>query len=386
MPVFSLFFKIAKKHLPKNLIFFVIYIVLILALTGAGTQTKTGDFTAYNYDIVIQDMDNSKASQALIEYLDSIHDIVTLSDYSQESITDNLFYQRISYSLVIPEGFEKNLIGGQNKDLVSYSMRKDSAAGYFLTEQVNGYLDSIYLFTQGGFSVEEAIEHTNETFMDDVTEVKVFEETGKEDNVGMFYYFQYMPYTMIMVICATMSPIMMILHDPELESRMNVSKIGKRKRSLWLGLACATFSLMVWLLFMVVAVVVFGTDLVGSEVGRMCILNSFVFNLVATGIALIIGSFDLKGSAIDLVNNIIALGMSFLCGIFVPQYFLGANVLAVAKFLPAFWYIKIHNMLSGASGEVFSKTSYWNWIGIEMIFVVAIYSVYMVVASQRKKR
>lgn len=385
MPVFNLFYKIMKSHLAKNLIFFGIYVALVVMMSNAGSKTYTSSFEAHEYDIVVQDLDNSHSSQALVSYLDSVHDINILADYSQENIQDNLFYQRISFSLVIPENFEKDLLDGKSKDLYTYSARKDSPASYFLTEQIDSYINSLYLYNKGGFSLEESIGLTNETFMDNTnTQVIEFEKLGSNTNNGLFFYFQYLPYTMLMVICATLSPIMMILHNPELNARMEVSNISRKQRNLQLGFACSTFTILAWLLFMIVSIVFFGSDVYASENGRLLVLNSFVFTLVATGIALIVGNFDLKGSAIDLVTNIVSLGMSFLCGIFVPQYFLGSGVLTVARFLPAYWYIRILNMLSGASSEVFSMDSYWSYLGIESMFIVAIFAVFMVVSSRKK--
>lgn len=77
--------------------------------------------------------------------------------------------------------------------------------------------------------------------------------------------------------------------------------------------------------------------------------------------------------------------MAFMCGVFVPQWLLADNVLAVSKFLPAFWYVKIINMLSGFSGEPYNINLYWQYIGIECIFVVAAFAVFMVASKTRKK-
>lgn len=40
-----------------------------------------------------------------------------------------------------------------------------------------------------------------------------------------------------------------------------------------------------------------------------------------------------------MVSNVIALGMSFLSGVFVPIEFLGDGIIKIAHFLPAYWYI-----------------------------------------------
>ena len=64
--------------------------------------------------------------------------------------------------------------------------------------------------------------------------------------------------------------------------------------------------------------------------------------------------------------------------------FLGKSVLLMSRFLPACWYIKINNMISGFSGDTMSYSNYWTYIGIEFIFFLAIFNVYLVAPKQRK--
>ena len=64
--------------------------------------------------------------------------------------------------------------------------------------------------------------------------------------------------------------------------------------------------------------------------------------------------------------------------------FLGKSVLFMSRFLPACWYIKINNMISGFSGDTMSYSNYWTYIGIEFIFFLAIFSIYLVASKQRK--
>lgn len=84
-----------------------------------------------------------------------------------------------------------------------------------------------------------------------------------------------------------------------------------------------------------------------------------------------------------MIANTIGLGMSFLCGVFVPQKFLGEAVINVAHFLPAYWFIRANNMLAGISDELFSSSKYFSYLGIELLFAVAIFSVVLLVAKTK---
>ena len=85
-----------------------------------------------------------------------------------------------------------------------------------------------------------------------------------------------------------------------------------------------------------------------------------------------------------MLAHIVGLSMSFLCGVFVPQSMLSGSVLAVGRFLPAYWYIRANNMLAGFGKEVFDLGFYWKCIGIQFLFAAAMFALTAVAARQRK--
>ena len=114
-------------------------------------------------------------------------------------------------------------------------------------------------------------------------------------------------------------------------------------------------------------------------------LNSFVYIIATAGIAMIIAQFDLSDNGITAISNIIGLGMSFLCGVFVPQELLTGGVLALGRLFPAYWYTKANNMLFGMSGGVFSTKEYLICIGIEALFAVAFFAVAALLVKQKRE-
>ena len=75
-------------------------------------------------------------SQSIQDYLGSRHNLITLAKTDTESLTDNLFYQQISYVLTIPKGFEAQFLTDTPLKL-SHSIRQDNANGLFVNEQLN---------------------------------------------------------------------------------------------------------------------------------------------------------------------------------------------------------------------------------------------------------
>lgn len=389
MQVYKTFFKIAKKYLSSCIIYFSIFIVLLIAMSKLGTETTNSRFEADTVDFAVIDNDNTTASEALLDYLTGKHKLVTLDDYSNESLQDYMYYEKIEYVLIIPEGYEANLLSGKTENIISHSMRTDSAKGFFFNQDVNAYLDCLNLYLRADYSLSDALDATKDTIeatADTKPETITFEEKNNNVAPGMTSYFQYMAYVMMSGLIIAVSPILITFHKRNLQERLACSSTAVRTQSVGIGLGCITYCLAAWLILMVVAMILYKPENMFSETGLMFILNSFVYTIGITLITLIIGSFNLETNALNLISNVLGLGTSFLCGIFVPLWYLSDKVLIFSQFLPTYWYMKNINMISGASGEAFSIATYWNYIGIEVIFIVALFAIFLLANTQRKKK
>lgn len=389
MQVYKTFFKIAKKYLSSCIIYFSIFIVLLIAMSKLGTETTNSRFEADTVDFAVIDNDNTTASEALLDYLTEKHELVTLDDYSNESLQDYMYYEKIEYVLIIPEGYEANLLSGKTENIISHSMRTDSAKGFFFNQDVNAYLDCLNLYLRADYSLSDALDATNDTIeatADTKPETITFEEKNNNVAPGMTSYFQYMAYVMMSGLIIAVSPILITFHKRNLQERLACSSTAVRTQSVGIGLGCITYCLAAWLILIAVALILYKPENMFSETGLMFILNSFVYTIGITLITLIIGSFNLETNALNLISNVLGLGTSFLCGVFVPLWYLSDKVLIFSQFLPTYWYMKNINMISGASGEAFSRATYWNYIGIEVIFIVALFAIFLLANTQRKKK
>lgn len=386
MQVFKTFAKVAKKKFPNTITYFIVFFVLIIAMSFQADSSSSNQFCVSSVDICLIDEDQSMASQALCDYLGSIHHRVTLDSYDRESLQDNLYYYQIGYIVKIPSGFEERLRSGDYKNLIETSKRHDSASGYFVDCQIDAYLNSVAAYLANGFSLQDALADTNQS-LERVPQVRSirFADAAKSSGTLMYYFFQYLPYVALMILMCGLSPVLMTFHEKKIDARIHCSALANIRISSQLGLACFAYVFFIWIVFLVVAFALTGPSQFFSAAGLMCILNSGVFMLIATAIALLLGSFNLDMNIVNMVSNILSLGMSFLCGIFVPQSILGDKVLAIGRFLPAYWNVRVINMLSPFSDDTLSMPTYWMCIGIQLLFFAALFSVYLAV-EHRKAR
>lgn len=380
MQVFKTFLKIAKKKFPSVLLYYIIFTVVVIAMSKIGASDHETSFTATKTDIYIIDEDDSTASHALSDYLSSMHNPVTLKDTDTMTLQDALYYQKVDYILTIPEGFEEQLTDSDARDFLPVSMRKDNSNGYFVDQQVTEYLSSVRLFMAGGFSLSEAVTKSSESLSkgNDTTVLKLEEKETDGAQIGLTYFFQYLPYVLINMLLLGMTPILMTFNQKDLGARISCSSLSLKSRNAQITLGCIVFSLFVWLLFILTALFIYGPDTLFSINGLHSLLNSAMVLLFSIALTLLVSTFALKQQSLSMIANVASLGLCFLSGIFVPQYLLGKGVLAVAHFLPTYWYIRLNSMLGGISDEILTTAKYWRFIGIQFGFFVAIFCIYLV--------
>ena len=81
-----------------------------------------------------------------------------------------------------------------------------------------------------------------------------------------------------------------------------------------------------------------------------------------------------------MIAQAVGLGMSFLCGAFVPQSLLGDGVLTFARVLPVYWYERANDILSGAQSGGLNDV--WICFGVEAGFLVLLILLTLLKASR----
>lgn len=377
MQVFNAFMKVLRKRIGTAMIWVVIFLIISFTIANnAGTGKPK--FESTKMDICVFDEDNTEASKALTEFLGKKHNIVTVEN-DKDHILDALYYGRADYIMTIKEGYEQKLAAGDIEELFTSYHVHDSYEATLAENLTNEYVGTVNAYLIGGEEMSSALTKTEKALSQEVkVTTETFDKGKKSDGPDeKFFYFQYLPYVFISVMIVALCPVLLKLNQKEIKHRTNCSCITARSQSAQIILGSTVFVLAVWLIFMIAGAVMFG----GIYTGRMwyAVLNSFIFIVISAGISILISAFSPAENVVNVIANIIGLGMSFLCGVFVEQNLLGDGVLNAARFLPAFWYIKANDMLAGTSGETFSKSKLFEYMGIEALFAVAIFAAVIIV-------
>lgn len=372
--------KILKKNIGLISIYLIIFFSTAMILQASAKKEHLEDFEKTRINLAIADQDDSTLSHALTEYLKTIHNVYRISA-EPTVMQEELFYRNAEYIVQIPKDFYKTCIVDENP--LSVTKVPGSYSSFYVDQQINAWLNSIRTYTAAGFSQKEAAAALEQS----VSEVTMYhdEETAVE-TPGYTYYFRYIPFLFLAVLCYSMGYILLAFRKEDIQKRMLASAISTRRQNLEGLLAMFTISLLLWLIAVVGAGVMYGKELLTSKVLGYYLLNTFLMLTIALSLAYLIGLFMKNINMLNGFSNIISLGICFLSGVFVPMNIMDKKVLMVAQFLPVYWYENVNETLSRyhvVSGKV--AVDIWKSMGIEVMFTFALLALILAVSKYKRQ-
>lgn len=377
MQVFKLFFKIAKTKWLATLIFLGIFL-LILNFTDVGGGVQS--FSTSKMSLTVYDHDNTDASKRLYEHLKKNNEIVEIED-DKDKIIDALYITSTNYVIDIKEGYAERLAKGETDGLFTTRYLHDSYTNKLADSTLDNYVGTVKAYLAGGMELDKALDAAEEA-LDIKTDVTM--ETFSDDSPAAksASFFNYMPYALLSIIVSVLCPVLIAMNKKEVGFRTKCSSIKLSSVSAQTVAASGIFVAIIWVFLMILGVGKNG----GMFTGNMwyAVLNSVAFTLVCVAIALLFSELGIDDNAQAFATQVLGLGMAFLCGMFVPQEMLSSGVLAAARFLPAYWYVRANDMVCGMSTETFKLSTVLTCIGIQLLFAAAIFAVSLIVKKQKK--
>ena len=369
MIVFSTFWRIVKKY--KGTI--LLYTVMLIMFGGINlTSNSTNDmFTPTKPNIFIVNKDsNMGLTKNLINYLKKNTNVVSLED-DEEKINDALFYRDISYVIYIPKNYSKDVL--DKKDVtIDIKSSKDYTSS--LTEMM---LDK-YLNVQSNLvnitnNQDELVNMINNT-LDVNSEVVVSSKLDNSYLNRVSRYFNFGSYSLLAVIIFIVTLVINSFKENTINKRIIVSSFNYKKHNSLLMLSSFVYSLIVWVLFSLLSVILLGKDMISLR-GILYFVNTFMLVMPTLSFGILISTLVNNKDSIGGIVNVVSLGSAFLCGAFIPTEYLPKIVLSIAHIFPAYYFIDSNNLLSSMEIINFSNLipifiNYFVLIIFMLIFIV----------------
>ncbi len=336
MQVYKVFFQILNKQKGFIIMYLSIFLSISLVVSGQARDNEEKMFEGKEYTFTVFDGDQSAVSKNLVAYLEDNYEQVELND-DKEMIQDALYNRKVACVVRIPKGFGEEVLHGDARG----KMELTAIPGTFYEEtfrgMINRYVSMIRSYELGGFSEEEALKRADEASRQKAT-VSLATEGAASQRGMMYYFFLYLPYVMIAICINVIGVILIIFHRKEVKERNLCSAYSLTKTNMQLFAGSVTAMLGLCIIFCLIMLVTSGTEIFSAKGGLHC-LNMLAFSLVSLGLVFFVGQLVKGHNALSMCGTVLSLGMSFLCGIFVPLEMLGDGLVKVAHFLPAYWYV-----------------------------------------------
>jgi len=378
MKIFKAFFMVMRKYTYN----FSMYLGIFCGVLFGGVLPNVDQNTAQKYvsptvEYAILDLDDSELSRGLSEYLEKTHEKKEVRSFDEELIRDDLYCRYIGAAIVLEKGFQEGFEKGESAEYIKFYDIPDNTYAVVFSGCVQEYLKQVRIGTRGGLTIGESAAKAGEQLVNKI-EVTYPEDGASGARDKTYYFFLYLPWILTLMMVVALTPVLARLNEERIRKRVNASpyKFSRMNTEIYLAMFIVGFGVCV-----VLFAIALMTGTVNSNVG-LYVINMFVMMLVALSITFLVSKFVKNDMIISLIGNVLGLGMSFLCGVFVPQSVMSPTILKVAHILPAYWYVKANDAINAYKPG--NLSSVLGPIGVELLFAVTLFGIGLYAAKVKR--
>ncbi len=346
MIVCKAFLKVIRKNIGMIIIYTVIFLVFSVANSRTGETQTT--FVSEKPSVCLVTEDDSLLSDCLCRYIGEHMEIV---DLPEQDRADALFYKEICSIIRIPKHYGRNVCSGE-QTAVGIQTSVDYKAEFVkLMLERFGRVQNIYVKTTDS---EQELVNAIESALESSVKVEVASALDEKALTAASDFYNFAAYSMMACIVFIICLVLSSFNEIMIRKRTLVSSMPYGKYSTLLMLSSCLYAMAVWAVLVLLSFCIV-PDGMKTDRGIWYVMNGCLYMLVSLTLAYLLSTV-LKGkNAITGIVNVITLGCSFLCGVFVPADYLPDSVMAVARVLPTYWYVQTNELLK--TTETLDKTT-----------------------------
>lgn len=384
MQTFKLVMRLFKSHRNSLLIIIGVFFGIAVIMSDLNSSKASGDFTATRLCIGMVDEGNGTIADFIRDYFGEEHDLKDFQ-YDEKEIVNELYWKSVDYVLMIPEKADEEFLKKDGKiSLNCMKVPGHSANGLFETE-LQICLAKLHALLNAGFSMEEAQEKLL-SMKDEKAEVIMAKTVNENSRDRISRFLMYVPYLFIAICVEGIGFILLIVNGRLVKSRVECSSTAMKERIAGITLGILCFGLFIYLMVFAVGAVLSGGSLFTDSRTPYFMLNAFVLLLFSLSLGFLTGMIAKSTASLNGYQNIFALALCFLGGVFVPQEVLGEKALQVGRLLPTYWYVvsteQISSMVKVTAkfNEEIMKNSF-----IIFCYAAAVFSLALLVMATKRR-
>lgn len=382
MQVYKTFLKISLKSITSAFAYIIVFLALSLIITKNGNKSDISSFMAEKINVAIVDKDQTTTSKALSKFIGTKNTLHSLN-MEKDEWRDELYYRNIDYILVIEKGFEQHLNQADLKRHIKSYKNPDSTSSFIIRSETETFIRNLNYYQNAGFSQDESLKKAAAIGKIRTQTDLVKGESTIEKPTAMSFFFTFAPYVLLCILINTVGPMLIIWNRKEIKKRTEISSLSLSKRNLALIGAVATFSSLVFIIYLITCMGFFKNDFFTLQ-GFYYAVNAFIYLLVCISATYLVAQLSSKLNSLSMWSNGLGLSTSFLCGVFVVRDLLPDHVVTFSKCLPTYWYINITEELKYFDGSL-SRLAYQS-AGMQLLFAIALYALALIIIKNKQQK
>lgn len=337
MTVYRYFIKIALKNKGAILTYTIIFFALTI-LSGMGVGEREAKFTGTRLNIGIIDNSSSELSISLKTYLEEKNDIVDTID-DEEHIKEQIFLEMADAIIMIPKDFEEKVINREKSIEIYKDDRKIESM------QIQNQVDKFLMFANATYEKGKFNLADVNSALDERINVELIDNSAKNISINEWFktYYNFTSYVIIGLYISVIGLVMSEFKDENVDQRMKISSKKFLSFNMEMYLGQLTLAGLITLVFILGSIVLKGKYIEEIDFNKY-LINTIIFSFTILCLTYFINNFTKNKFIINGISVVLSLGTSFISGVMVPQEFLGEKTLALAKFLPNYYFVKINGM------------------------------------------
>lgn len=397
MQLYKNFFKLLKANKVSVLIATIIMVIYAVAMilsapaivdkTEETASEKSVDYK--NLGVLFRDNDNSELSKGvrtLIDKYGSVEDTTA----SEERINDILYFSISDYYIEVPENFQQRIDAGEEVSLDYLSHSQVSGKTFSFVNDIDSFVNIYRSYRAMGMDDTSSVAKALETTISEVTFGVVTEKQEAQHSnareYAVYMILMYFCFICLWLLGMSIASVIIAANKKEVSQRIEAAPVKPTEKTWSQMVGLLTCAIVLVAIYTIFSFLYAGSSDMMSKYGWVVVLNLITTTFYISGFTLMISCFRLNAGTLSLICNSVGLSMSFLCGIFVPFYFLSKGVQTFAHFLPFFWSAKVFNTVYSGSGMnyTFSTGAILSSFGVQILFGLAFILISMVIKKARQ--
>ena len=381
MHVYKISWKMILHKWKTILLYLVIFLTLVILVDRNYSQEIEEQKVKVPVLLINEDEDSLLAEQ----FEDFLERYVSYSDVkikNKSDLENHMFYESIQCVIVIPQDFTANFISRKQVTIArNHFVETDDSVVVEL--MINQYLSQLNKCKKQGLSIEETVKQMKKELDKEVS--ITFDLPEKTENNRFAQYMDYLSYALISIVMSYTGAILSQMRKEHITKRNELAPIQTNSVYKEVAFAAWSAAMIITVVLIICGLFITDTKWKSPAVILMCV-NAFLYAAFCISAAFIVGIVVRTEANRELIEQIIAVGVSFLCGVFVKQSMLSKNITPISRLLPTYWFVRINNAVSVKAAVRFHEfQDFVIQAGIIICYTAVLFIISFIVTEKKVK-